>query len=193
MSCCLANAQTAPSGGTSSSSGTTPAFRPLTQSQRFHDYLKSTISLEELLRTAAGAGIEQSLNTPHEWGQGAGAYGVRLANVFGQDLLRQTLMYGSADLLHEDNRYLPMEEGGASARFKYAVESTFLARKADGSRRLSYSRLGSYLAIAFVSREWQPRSTRGPGSAMASFGTTLSAEAGFNVAREFLPKLFGRH
>ncbi len=60
--------------------------------------------------------------------------------------MRQTMMYGAADALHEDNRYASIRhEAGAGARLKYAVASTFLARKDDGTRRFSYSRLGSYV------------------------------------------------
>jgi hypothetical protein len=75
----------------------------------------------------------------------------------------------------------------------YAVESTFLAHRSDGARRLSYSRLGAALATAFISRAWQPPSTRGPEHALGSFGTTMGSEIGFNVVREFLPDLLHRH
>ena len=66
------------------------------------------------------------------------------------------------------------------------------ARKDDGTRRLSYSRLSSFLAVAFISREWQPHSTADLQSAGMSFATVMGSEAGFHVAREFLPKFFGR-
>jgi hypothetical protein len=58
---------------------------------------------------------------------------------------------------------------------------------------VSISRFSSYLATAFISREWQPRSNSDAGSAMMSFGTAMGTTVGFNVAREFLPKIFNRH
>ena len=70
----------------------------------------------------------------------------------------------------------------------YAVESSFLARKPDGTRRLSYSRLGGYFAVAFISREWQPHSTNGAQNAATSFKTTLGSEVSFHITREFLPE-----
>jgi hypothetical protein len=63
-----------------------------------------------------------------------------------------------------------------------------MARHDDGSRHFSISRIGSYAAAAGLSREWQPPSTDKFTSAADSFGFTVGVEAGFNVAREFLPK-----
>ncbi len=170
-----------------------PEFKPMTQGERFHHFVAGTFSVESIIRAAAGAAILQATNTPSEWGQGGEGYARRFANDYGQHIMRQTLMYGAADLLHEDNRYLPSERSGAMPRLKYAVESTFLARKDDGTRRLSYSRLGAVVATAFVSREWQPPSTRGLEHAASSIGTVFGTEIGFNIAREFLPKFFHSH
>jgi hypothetical protein len=168
-------------------------YTPLTQSERFHHYIRGTFSVESVIRSAAGAAILQGTNTPSEWGQGGEGYAKRFGNSFTQQIMRQTIMYGAADALHEDNRYVASGRSGTGARLKYAVESTFLARKDDGTRRLSYSRLGSYVAVAFLSRQWQPPSTSGPGSAGLSFGTTVGSEVGFNIAREFWPKIFKPH
>jgi hypothetical protein len=168
-------------------------YTPLTQSERLHSYIKGAFSVEALLRSAAGAAILQGTDTPHEWGQGAEGYAKRFGNSYAQQVMRQTLMFGAADALHEDNRYIPSGKTGAGARLKYAMESTFLARKDDGTRRFSYSRIGSTLAVAFISREWQPPSENRPRDAAVSFGSVLGSEVGFNVAREFLPKIFKPH
>jgi len=168
-------------------------FRPMTQAERLHYYFRSTFGLEAALRSAAGAGISQLQNTPSEWGQGAEGYSKRLGNSYGQHLLRATMMYGASSVLHEDNRYIPSGESAVGARVKYAVASSFLARRDDGTRRLSFSRLASYIATAFISREWQPHSTNGGQNAVMSLGTAMGTTVGFNVAREFLPKVFHPH
>jgi hypothetical protein len=165
----------------------------MSQRDRLNHYIHGTFSVEALLRSAAGSGISQLNNTPSEWGQGAEGYARRFGNSYAQLIMRQTLMYGAADALGEDNRYLPSRRRGFGPRLGYAIESSFLARKSDGTRRLSYSRLGSYVAVAFISREWQPHSTSNAQNAASSFGTTIGTEVGFNVAREFLPKLFPHH
>jgi hypothetical protein len=170
-----------------------PQFKPMTQGERFHRFVTGTFNAESVIRAAAGAAILQATNTPSEWGQGSEGYARRFGNSYAQHIMRQTLMYGAADALHEDNRYLPSGRSGALPRLKYAVESTFLARRDDGTRRLSYSRLGSIAAVAFISREWQPPSTDGAQNAAVSFATVLGSEVGFNIAREFLPKVFHTH
>lgn len=165
-------------------------YAPMTQGEQFHYFLDGTFSAESVIRAAAGAAILQAMNTPGEWGQGVAAYGERFANDYAQHIIRQSLLYGLSDLLHEDNRYFASGLSGTAPRVKYAIESTFLARKPDGHRRLSYSRLSAVAATAFLSREWQPRSTAGSAHAWLSIGTVLGGEAAFNVAREFLPRVF---
>jgi hypothetical protein len=169
---------------------TAPAvYTPMTQGERTKYYLAHTFSAESVLRSAAGSGILQGLNTPSEWGQGAEGYGLRFANSWGQHFIRSTLMFGASSVLHEDNRYFQSGKSGFWPRFKYAVASAFLAERDDGTRRLSVSRIGSYTATAFISREWQPPSTRGPENAANALGVALGVEIGFNVAREFFPKI----
>ena len=103
------------------------------------------------------------------------------------------MMFGASSLLHEDNRYIPSQETTFGPRLKYAIESSFMARRDNGTRRFSYSRLGSYIATAFISREWQPHSTNGAQNAITSLETVIGTTVAFNVAREFLPKVFHRH
>jgi hypothetical protein len=146
-------------------------------------------SAESVLRSAAGSAILQGTDTPHEWGQGAEGYGRRFASSYSQHIIRSTLMYGSSSILHEDNRYFRSGESGFWPRLKYAVASTIVARRDDGTRRLSFSRIGSYTAVAFISRAWQPPSTRGPENAGSALGVAFGVEAAFNVGREFFPKI----
>jgi len=168
----------------------TLAYVAPTQSERLQHYLKSLVSPEAIARSAAGAGLQQLNNTPIEWGQGADGYLRRFANGYGEHLIRQTFLYGLSDALGEDNHYIRSERHGVGPRVMYAVESTFLARRSDGARRVSYSRLGAVLATAFISRAWQPPSTSGPEHAIGSFGTTMGTEIGFNVFRELVSNPF---
>jgi hypothetical protein len=81
-------------------------------------------------------------------------------------------------------------ESGFLPRLKCALVGTVLARRDDGSRCFSFSRAGSVTATAAISRIWQPPSTSGPENAVSAFGVSLGVDAGFNVAREFFPRLF---
>jgi hypothetical protein len=46
------------------------------------------------------------------------------------------------------------------------------------------------IGTAFISREWQPRSTDHVHNALVATRTVFGTEIGFNIAREFLPKIF---
>lgn len=166
------------------------AYVSMTQTERLHYYFKHMFSAESFLRSAAGAGINQALDLPHEWGQGDEGYARRFASSYGEHIIQSTVMYGTSVLLHEDNRYFRSGQTGFGARLKYAIESTFVARHDDGSSHLSFSRIGSYAAAAAISRAWQPPSARGPIHVVDAFSIFVGAEVGFNVAREFLPRIF---
>ena len=165
-------------------------YVPITPKERLHYYFRHMFNVESVFRASVGAGINQGLDTPHEWGQGAEGYGRRFASIYGEHIVQSTVMYGASVILREDNRYFRSGESGFGARFKYAVESTVLARHNDGSRHLSISRMSSYVAAAAISRLWQPPSGRGASHAAELFGIAVGVEAGFNLAREFLPHMF---
>lgn len=165
-------------------------YRPMTQDERFRYYVKHMFSAESVFRSAAGAAILQGTDTPAEWGQGAEGYGRRFANSYAQHIMRSTLTYGAAAVLHEDNRYFLSGESRLWPRLKYAIASEFLARRDDGTRRISFSKIGGVVATAFISREWQPPSTGGAVNGASAMGTAFGVEIGFNVAREFFPKIF---
>ena len=67
--------------------------------------------------------------------------------------------------------------------------STLLARHDNGNTYFSFSRMGGAAGAAFISREWQPRSTTTAGDGAVSFGISMGSDVGFNVVREFWPGL----
>ena len=170
-----------------------PEFIPMTEAERFRFFVKTTFSAQALLTTAAGSGITQLEHTPKEWQLGAEGYGMRVGNAYAQQIIRSTLIFGASSVLHEDNRYLRSGKSGFGPRLKYAIASTFLARRDDGTRTFSFSRVGGTAGTAVISRIWQPRSTNTMGDASTSFGISMASQAGFNVVREFLPELLPRH
>ena len=162
-------------------------FAPMTPSDRLHDYLKNAFSLSSLAESGASAGIDQWSNHPVEWGQGSKGYARRFGNAYARTLVRQTMVFGISSALHEDNRYRRSTETGIIPRLKYALVSTVLARRDDGSRRLSVSRFSGTVGAAFVSRIWQPADTNGTGEAWAGFALSMGSQAAFHVVSEFFP------
>lgn len=169
-------------------SGSQPGSSAITGADRLRWYLKATISPLSFVTSAASAGFGQWRDRPKEWREGAEGYGLRFASSYGEHVVCETLMFGASSALHEDNRYQRSGESDVRLRIRYAVGSTFLARRDNGSRRLSFSRMGAFAGAALISRLWQPRSTRGAPSATINFGTSIGVAAAFNVVREFWPR-----
>jgi hypothetical protein len=164
-------------------------FAPMTRYERLGNYVSGLGNPESVFNAAASAAISQATNSPKEWGGGAEAFGERIGSAFAQHIIRNTLQYGISAALHEDNRYFVSGESGFLRRTKYAVMSTLLARHDNGSRSVSFSRIGGSAGAAFISRAWQPNSTTTAGDGAVTFGFNMAAQMGFNVVREFMPDL----
>jgi hypothetical protein len=191
LSATLGFADDPPAADPPAAPSTSPAaeFSPLTNSERFRNYVVGLVDYESILRATVSAGINQATNTPKEWGGGAEAYGERVGNAFGVHVIHRTLQYGISAALHEDNRYFVSGQTGFWRRTKYAVKNTFLARHDNGNQYFSFSRIGGAAGAAFISRVWQPPSTASAGDGATSFGITMGSDIGFNVFREFWPDI----
>jgi hypothetical protein len=162
----------------------------MTTSERLVNDLDSVASPEVFLFVAARAGIGQAMERPKEW-RGAEGFGWRLADDYSRHFIAQVLQRGPDHLLHYDNRYFASGKQGFAPRLGYALSSTLLARRTDGSRTVAYTAIGGAAGAAFISRAWQPRSTTSAGDAAVSFGIMMGVRAAINVAREFTPRLRG--
>jgi hypothetical protein len=179
-----------PPSPTIQASGPTAAeFLPMTRSERLRSYVRSISDGESVLLAAASAGIRQAENSPKEWHGRAEGFGYRVGDAYAQHVIRRTLQYGASSVLHEDNRYFASGDTGFLRRAKYAVASTFLARRDNGQRQISFSRLGGAAGASFISRAWQPLSTTSAGDGATSFGIAMGTDVGFNLFREFWPDL----
>jgi hypothetical protein len=171
-------------------SGTTQAdFVPLTPKERAKLYALGLVSPFHLFMVASTAAAAQDENVPHEWGQGVEGYSKRFANYMAIDTIGATLQMTGEDLLHEDCLYYGSGERGFGRRVKYAVESIFFCRSADGSRHLSFTQTGSWAGAVFVSRLWQPSSNNSAGDGAVSFGISVATNTGINIVKEFLPDI----
>jgi len=164
-------------------------FRPLTHRERNQLYGKSLVNPIWYVKGAISAGENQWLDKPDEWEQGASGYGKRYADIMGQYAIQKTATFGLESLLHEDNRYFGSGKKGFWPRMGYALSSGVLARHDNGKRYPSISLLGGYASAAFLSRLWQPPSTKTAGDGAVSFGTSMGWNIGFGVVKEYLPDM----
>ena len=164
-------------------------FRPLTQRERTHLYLKTMVNPLGYIKAGFSAGLDQWRDKPPEWEQGASGYGRRFANIVGQYSVQRTVTFGLASVLHEDNRYFNSGKKGFWPRTGYALASGVLSRHDNGSLHLSISQVGGVASGALLSRFWLPPSQDSAKDAAVSFGITMASNMGFGILKEFLPDL----
>jgi hypothetical protein len=166
---------------------TTPAYTPMTEGQRFKQYLKDSVNPMSIVSAAASGGIGQWRERPHEWKEGSIPYGYRVGSAFAEHIARESLLFMASSAFHEDNRYVRSAQTGFGGRLGHALGSVFLARTDDGSQRFSYSRIGAIAGAALISRTWQPHSSGHLRNAGINFGTSLGSTMGMQVLHEFWP------
>src|SRR3954465_4124473 len=80
-------------------------FVPMPRTERAAEYAKSLAWPQAFLYSAAAAAVGQAADRPHEWGQGARGFGLRMGSGYGGHIIGSTFESGFALGLHEDNRY----------------------------------------------------------------------------------------
>ena len=164
-------------------------FQPLSQHERNVIFGRSLINPVWYLKGAMSGAWDLKNDKPEEWEQGASGYGKRVANIMGQYAIQRSVAFGLGSLLHEDNRYFGSGRTGFWGRTGYALSSSILARHDNGKRVPSVSQVAGFASGAFISRAWQPPSTRTAGDAAVSFGISMGFNALTCEAKEFLPDI----
>ena len=133
------------------------------------------------------AAIDQGFNFPRAWGQGAGAYGARVASNLGISLVSATAQYSLAEAFHEDTAYYRCACTGFLPRFWHAAVSSVAARRGlDGHRSLSPAlTLSPFIGPLTAANTWIP--SRDGASLGWHMGVhNLLGQFGQNEALEFL-------
>jgi hypothetical protein len=129
---------------------------PLDWKGKLSFHAKTVYEPQAIAGFAAYAGALQALDTPKEWGQGADAYGKRVASTAGWAGIYATLAFGLDSTLHEDPRYYRSGGKGFWRRTGHALRGTLLTRTDSGGETLSVWRIGAAYGSTFLSNEWYP-------------------------------------
>jgi hypothetical protein len=157
-------------------------------------YLKHTYGPPAIAESAAGAGLAHLHHTPEEWGQGAAGFARRFASGFGFHIVKKSIQYPVAKLLKEQYGYHPSDKTTTKARLIYALTSVVITRKTTtGAKTVNANELAGVFGAGFISRLWQPASTRTIGAGFSSAGTSIAIDAAYNVVREFWPEIRHPH
>lgn len=65
--------------------------RHLSFGERFHLYEHSLLEPQSIIAPALGASIDQGLDTPSQWGQGADGFGRRFGSAYAREVIARTM------------------------------------------------------------------------------------------------------
>jgi hypothetical protein len=152
-----------------------------------HPYRKSlkheTVGRGAVGRVTAGAGVNQLRGRPSKYGGGVAGFGKRVGAGFAGNAVNQGVKHGIAAKLHEDLHYRRSNKRGVAPRLAYALKSTVITRNTrTGKRTPAAGRVAGHAAAGAFTQ-----GVLAAGSGASTAGIGLAADAGSNVAREFIP------
>ena len=167
---------------------------PLSTGMKFHLAFKSLSNPVFFARTAAWAGVQQAVDTPSQWPQGAKGYGRRLGAGFA-DATAEGLI-GNAilpSLLHQDPRYYYQGGGTKKSRALHAVLAAFICKGDNGKTEPNYSTWGGSLISSSISLSYYPSADRNAQHVFKNFGIGMGLHVAGGLVQEFvLDKLTSR-
>ena len=132
---------------------------PLSPQQKFNLTFKTLIDPATFAAAGITAGIQQSRNSYHQFGQGSEGYSKRFGAAYGTaatNLLFTSVL--GASLLHQDPRYFYSGEGTKKQRAWYAIKSAFRAKGDNGKWQPPYASVLGTVAAAELSELYYPGS-----------------------------------
>jgi hypothetical protein len=135
----------------------------------------------------AFAGIDQALNQPSEWGNGASGYGKRAASEVGEFVIQESVTEGLAAALKRPLDYTRCRCRNTGSRFGHALLLSVADQMPDGSKTFAIPRVTGAFVGSFAQATWRP----GPSSdrtrvALGNAATSLAIGAGINLFHEFV-------
>ena len=132
---------------------------PLSPMQKLHLGLRTLLDPATIGVVEATAGIQQAMNSYHQFGQGAEGFGKRFAADYGAALNHMVITSVAADsILHQDPRYFYSGQGTKARRALYAIESAFRAKGDNGKWQPPYADLIGTTAASEISNIYYPGS-----------------------------------
>jgi cyanophycinase-like exopeptidase len=172
-------------------------YIPQTGREKFDQTLGLLFRPATALSLGAAAGIAQANNAPKEWGQGMEGYGHRFGIFAGLLATRQSLLFTTSRLDHEDLRRLRSQKSGFWPRTGDAIKFAFEARRDNGSVGFAYARFVSDLGTGILARQLYPNkpaagslSSNQQRGSVLQFGLgTVAADVLGNIFFEFSPDI----
>jgi hypothetical protein len=168
-------------------------WRKITEKERFDLYVSFTYLPLAGVGAALGAAISQGIDSPHEWGQGWGPYGVRVASSYGSSVVGNTITYATSVLFRDDNRYFRSNKQALNARLRSVLISPYVAHSNTGRARFSTSSFLGGVGQAAIPLAWSPRTWQGWENVGINYLIWYGQTAGINLVREFYANIVRYH
>ncbi len=165
---------------------------PLSNRQKLRFLLGSDFTLTTAGEQLAWATLDQTLNVPEGWGDGASGFGKRYASSYGETLTGDTINFALAAWAHQDPRYLHSQQTGLWQRAKDALRLAFVEQGDNGRLEPAYSRLIAAAGSGALSRVWYPPGERNRHDMIEAAATNIAADAGLSLWHEFKPDILRR-
>jgi hypothetical protein len=162
-------------------------YSPPSGDQKFRNFLWNAIGPVAFAGASLAGAIDQGADFPHQWGQGANAYAVRVASNLGISLVSATSEYAIAEAFGEDTAYYRCTCRGFFPRFWHAAMSTVAARRGeDGHYAFSPAlTVSPFIGPMVAANTWIPsRDGSDLGAHMGAYN--LLGQFAQNEALEFL-------
>jgi hypothetical protein len=132
---------------------------PLSAKQKLNLGLRTLLDPTTFAGVGITAGIQQGMNSYHQFGQGVEGFAKRYGAAYGTAatsiLITDVFM---ASVLRQDPRYFYSGQGTKAQRAWYAVQATFRAKGDNGKWQPAYSNLVGWIASAEISQTYYPGS-----------------------------------
>ena len=138
-----------------------PNASPLTSRQKFHLAWKSLIDPVSIGIDLVTAGVQQSNDDYHDFGQGTQGYAKRFGALYATDATGT--MLGAAilpSLLHQDPRYFYKGTGTKRSRAFYAIAASVICKSDKGRWQPNYSTILGGLAAGGLANFYYPERDR---------------------------------
>ncbi len=169
--------------------GSAQTPEPFDWSAKLQFHAETAYGPTAVMGFTAYAALLQEVDSPKEWGQGAGAYGKRLGSTLGWSGIHGALAFGLDSTLHQDPRYYRTGGTGFWRRSAHALRGTILTRTDSGGETLSTWRIGSAYGAAFLSDLWYPARLNTAGQGFKRGSITLGLGLASNLGTEFWPDI----
>jgi len=166
-------------------------YQPLTGMQRVKLYFKQNFwSVGAYFGPfAAALLLDQTTDSPSQWGGGFSGYGKRVASRFATGIVQGTVQAPLAAVLHEDVRYIVSKEHGLKRRTWHAVVYSFVTYNNHGHPTANIANLSSYYAASAVSATWLPGYYNVARYALIDGSESVGLSIPVNLLQEFWPEV----